>query len=198
MDKATFNQIQTIAEIPNFPYSSFSELQVNIQENRIKIGAAMDKARGWAMSGMASKFTTYLLMSLGFLYFVLPIAVAIYFIIKGEYLNTLYAVVALVSFLMLRPMSMRLGIFFRLIIWVGYGLILINLFNFLGIWSLYLGLSIIIPWQINKLIYSIATNNAISKSQENEMSFVTLFKYGIICIKQNDGSILWFDLLINK
>jgi hypothetical protein len=55
MDKEQFDQIKNISDIPNFPYPTFKALKSDIEEKKITIGAAMDRAREWVMSGMVGR-----------------------------------------------------------------------------------------------------------------------------------------------
>ena len=88
-------------------------------------------------------------------------------------------------------MTVRVAGFLRLIIIVGYVLVISAVFNIFSNWSLWLGLSIVLPWLINKIMYKSATNTAIKESLISENKFVKLFKYNIVALYFPDGDTLW-------
>jgi len=87
----------------------------------------------------------------------------------------------------------------KLIILASYALTIAAIFNLLGDWSLWLGLSIVVPWLINKIMYKSATNATIKESLTSEEQFVKLFKYNIVALCFSDGNMLWgYDCIERK
>lgn len=194
--KMTDEQIEKVtklSQIPDFPYDDFSELKKAANRRDVTVGAAMDFARQWLTSGDPStpkgaKLLSSFLMSS---YLLLPLALVVYAITVSQFGLLVWLTPTFLSFLILRPMMVRTAGFLKLIIFAGYALVIVAIFKLLGDWSLWLGLSITLPWLINKIMYKSATKTAIKSSLTSEKQFVKLFKYNVVALYFPNGDMLW-------
>lgn len=193
MTDEQIEKIEKLSQIPNFPYDNFSELKKATARRDVTIGAAMDFARQWLTSGdpAAPKGAKILSSLLMFSYLLLPLALIIYAVMSSQLGLLIWLIPVLLSFLILRPMMVRTAGLLKLIILAGYGLILAALFKLLGDWSLWLGVSIVVPWLVNKIMYKSATNATIKASLTSEKQFVKLFKYNVVALYFPNGDMLW-------
>lgn len=186
-------KITKINQIPKFPYETFAELKQAVNRREVIVGAAMDFSRQWITGGdeTAPRSTRTLLNLLTFALLILPIVLVIYAIASSQLGLLVYLIPLFLSFMMLRPMMVRTAGFLKIIIFAGYIMSAAGMFNIWGNWSLWLGLSIIVPWLINKTMYKSATNATIRASLESEHQFVKLFKYNVVALNYPNGDMLW-------
>lgn len=200
MTDEQIEKITKLSQIPDFPYDDFSELKKAAIRSDVTIGAAMDFARQWLTSGDPSAPRGAKLLSsfLTFSYLLLPVALVIHAITSNQLGLLVWLIPTFLSFLILRPMMVRTAGFLKLIILAGYALVIVAIFKLLGDWSLWLGLSIILPWLINKIIYKSATNAAIKASLVSEKQFVKLFKCNVVALYFPNGDMLWGSDLVRR
>jgi len=199
MTPESIRKLDKVSQIPNFPYGSYEELRSASNNNEVKIGAAMDLARQWASEGGGAKaFNRFYLVVLSSAFVVGPMTLTVYALVTSNFSLLIYVVPIFLSFLLLRPMAIRAVPFFKLVTWIGYGIILAYLFGILGQWALLAGMTIVIPWLINRHIYKYSVHLAISAGLRDEDTFVHLFKYNCLALNYPNGQMVWGSDLIRK
>lgn len=173
-----------IKDIPGFPYQNLDELIKAKDAGLVTVGAAMDLARRWTTEGLtAPGYVRKFQMVLAWLYLVLPLLLVTYSVITKQYILLLFLLPLLFCLFVLRPIAIRGFGLFKIIIWVGYLLVVLYLLDVTGRWSAFLAMSIVLPWFLNKSIYSYATFVAIDEALKSEERFYELFKYNIIALQ---------------
>lgn len=188
-----FQDIKKIEQIPGFPYKSFKEMKVAVEDKEVTVGAAMDFARQWiANEGRGiTNFQYWYVTLLSMTYILLPLVLVAYSLITGKFELLWYVLPLILSFLILRPSSIRISLFFSGIIWIGYGLIVCYFLNILPQWSLLLGLSIALPWLINKHIYNFSVHHVVQAGLKSEKVFVEMFKYDVLALQFSNNKMIW-------
>jgi hypothetical protein len=185
--------IHSVSDIYEFPYGNFKDLLQAEQKKEVIIGAAMDFARQWVTSGdkRVPGFGKFMVHTLTLIMFLLPIALIVFSILTAQYLLLINIIPMVMSFIILRPMSVRATPFLKLIIFANYILIVLGIFHVLGAWAIYLGLSMNLIWLLNKFVYSISTDTTLNASRNNEKLFVYLFKANVLGLQFPDGKMVW-------
>lgn len=127
-------KLAKLRQIPNFPYDDSAELKKAVNRRNVTIGAAMDLSRQWLTSGDpsvpkgAKLFQSFLMFS----YLLLPLALFIYVIYNSQFGLLVWLIPTFLSFIILRPMMVRVAGFLRLIILIGYVCVITAVFNIFG------------------------------------------------------------------
>ena len=193
-------KLDLIKDIPDFPFNSYDEILEAEKNKKIVLGASEDTARQWVSQGSTApiKSRRYhnLLMRL---HMIIYLGIILYIILSQNFILLLYIIPLIISFFFLRPISVRTFSLFKLIVWLGYGLIIWFIISSNSLWALYLGLSILIPWLLNKNLYNYCTKVVLAEAHKSEARFVELFRYNILGLRLEDGSVaLGSDFLSKK
>lgn len=199
LTKNEIDKITKVSEIPGFPYKSYSQLIQANNKKDISIGAAQDLARQWTMQAKAApKQKRVTLQLLTGIYILIPLALLIYSLVSFQFISLLLLVPFFLAFFLLNPTTLRVMPLFKVLVVLGLVFVVIGLLDLSEIWSFYLGLSILIPWYVNKRIYKIAVRTAINEGKKTEVKFMELFKYNILAIQYPNGKMIWFWDLVER
>ncbi len=180
-----------ISDIKGFPFESFEDILSKEEHDEISLGAAVDAARQWlARSENAPRHNQGVLSVMQGLHLFLPISVMVWAIISGMFLHILYGPLVLMSFMFLRPLYRGKPMPpLNIVVASGYALLIVW-FVWQNNWQIMLGLTILVPWWINKAMYKYALRTATIFGRSSEENFVFLFTRDVLRIKMPDGSLL--------
>jgi hypothetical protein len=180
----------SFSDIPNMPHRTLDELREARQRGDVDIGVGMDHARQWLERARDRVPAPSIICQIGTampLWFGPLLVYSGWTTLGGG--SLLLLVPAFVSWLLMRPMAIRMMPLLGFLAWGSVLALLVGLWNG-SAWLTLGALSIVVPWAAHTWLYRFASGVARAELLKDERLFLDFWNLGSISLRFRDGRTL--------